>query len=133
MKTEWRFVLMAELIISLTPMLLYQYGVEGISEISGIINLFNPVGILSLIIFFIGIFVPFRRLKPGFILGLIGTAGIVISEIYTFMTWHIMTITGQISIQSSIMLARPSFYLGLFVSLAMVVAYIYTYRKITDI
>ena len=55
--------------------------------------------------------------------GLKGVIGIVISEIYKFFTWHVMTITGEISIQNSIQFAFPEFYIGLAVSLIMVVAY----------
>ena len=55
--------------------------------------------------------------------GLKGVIGIVISEIYKFFTWHVMTITGEISIQNSIQFAFPEFYIGFAVSLIMVVAY----------
>ena len=80
-------------LISLLPMLLNQYGgKKGVQEISGLINLLNPIGI-------------------------------VISEIYQFFTWHIMNITGKMSIHNSIEFAFPEFYIGLVISLIMIVYY----------
>ena len=74
-------------------MLLNQYGGQkGVQEISGLINLLNPIGI-------------------------------VISEIYQFFTWHIMNITGKMSIHNSIEFAFPEFYIGLVISLIMVLYY----------
>jgi cellobiose-specific phosphotransferase system component IIC len=49
--------------------------------------------------------------------------GIVLSEIYKFFTWHVLTITGEISLRSSIRLAFPEFYFGLIVSMIMVLIY----------
>lgn len=49
--------------------------------------------------------------------------GIVFSEIYNFFTWHIVTITGRMSLQNSINLAYPAFYIGLVVSLIMIIVY----------
>ena len=44
-------------VVSLSPMLLNQYGgMKGVQEISGIINLTNPIGLLSIVIFVIGLF-----------------------------------------------------------------------------
>lgn len=49
--------------------------------------------------------------------------GIVVSEIYKFLTWHTLTVTGEVSLQNSIRLAFPEFYIGLTISLVMVIAY----------
>ena len=92
-------------LVSLLPMLLNQYGgKKGVQEISGLINLLNPIGIIS-------------------VLGALGTIGIVISEIYQFFTWHIMNITGKMSIHNSIEFAFPEFYIGLVISLIMMLYY----------
>ena len=56
-------------------------------------------------------------------LGALGTIGIVVSEIYKFLTWHTLTVTGEVSLQNSIRLAFPEFYIGLTISLVMVIAY----------
>ena len=128
-----KIVLSTAFIISLLPMLMNQYGgLKGIQEISGMINLLNPIGIVSVVLFVAGVWIPFRMPIIRKCLGLFGTAGIVLSEIYKFLTWHVMTITGEISIQHSIDLAFPEFYMGLVVSLAMVIAYFVIDKRILD-
>lgn len=119
-----KIILTIAFAISLLPMLLNQYGsLKGVEEISGLINLFNPIGIISVILFIIGVWIPFKNKKVNKILGVLGGIGIVISEIYKFFTWHVLNITGKISIQNSIELAFPEFYIGLVISLIMIVAY----------
>ena len=45
-------------LISLLQMLLNQYGgMKGVQKISGLINLFNPIGIISVLLFIIGVWV----------------------------------------------------------------------------
>lgn len=110
--------------MSLLPMLLNQYGgCKRVQEISGIINLFNPIGILSAALFIIGVWLPFHNKNVHKILGAVDVIGMVVSEIYQFFTWHILTITGELSLQNSLRFAYPEFYIGLAVSLAIVTAY----------
>lgn len=112
-------------IASLLPMLLNQYGgSKGVQEITGLINLLNPIGILSVVSFLVGVWVPFKRQIVGKILGALGTIGIAVSEVYQFFTWHVMTITGEVSLRHSINLAFPEFYFGLAVSIVMIIAYV---------
>lgn len=48
--------------ISLLPMLLNQYGgMKGVQEITGLINLLNPIGLAAAATFFVGVWVPFRN------------------------------------------------------------------------
>ena len=119
-----KIILSIIFIFSLLPMFLNQYGcAKGLQEISGIGNLLNPIGIISFILYFIGIWLPLKNKKTNKILGGLGVIGIVISEIYKYLTWHIKTITGEMSIRNSINFAFPEFYIGLVISLIMVVAY----------
>lgn len=119
-----KIILTVAFIISLLPMLLNQYGgMKGIQEISGLINLYNPIGIISVLLFIIGVWLPFKNNKNNKISGGLGAIGIVISEIYKFFTWHIMNITGEMSIHKSIEFAFPEFYIGLVISLIMVFIY----------
>ncbi|MFR2788072.1 MAG: hypothetical protein ACLTBX_04715 [Clostridia bacterium] len=119
-----KIILTIAFFISLFPMLLNQYGgMKGVQEISGLINLLNPIGIISVLLFIIGVWVSFKNKKINKILGALGTIGIVVSEIYMFFTWHILTITGEMSIKNSINFAFPEFYIGLAISLIMIVAY----------
>ena len=125
-----KLILTAAFVISLAPMLLNQYGgMRGVQEISGLLNLSSPIGMVALIAFIVGVWVPFQNKKTGWTFGLIGTIGIVISEIYNYFTWHVLTITGEISLENSIMLAFPEFYLGLVVSVLMVVVYLLITKK----
>lgn len=119
-----KVILTIAFVISLLPMLLNQYGgMKGVQEISGLGNLFNPIGLVAVLLFIIGIWVSFKDVKINKILSILGVVGIVISEIYQFLTWHILTITGEMSLQNSINFAFPEFYIGLAISLIMVVAY----------
>lgn len=112
-------------LVSLLPMLLNQYGwMKGVQEISGLINLLNPIGIISMLVFFAGVWASFENEKINKILGILGTIGIVVSKIYEFFTWHIMNITGKMSIQNSIEFAFPEFYVGLLISLIMIFVYL---------
>ena len=129
-----KIILSVAFIISLLPMLLNQYGgLKGVQEITGLINLLNPIGIVSVVLFIVGVWVPMK--KPDFnkVMGILGTVGIVISEIYKFFTWHVMTITGKINLQHSMQLAFPEFYIGLVVSIIMIVVYIVVEKGIADI
>ena len=119
-----KVILTIAFVISLLPMLLNQYGgMKGVQEISGLCNLFNPIGLAAVLLFIIGVWVSFKDVKINKILSILGVVGIVISEIYQFLTWHILTITGEMSLQNSINFAFPEFYIGLAISLIMVVAY----------
>ena len=117
-------ILTISFVISLLPMLLNQYGgLKGVQEITGLINLLNPIGIVSVFLFVVGVWIPLKNKIISNVLGALGTIGIVISEIYKFFMWHVMNITGEISIQHSVRFAFPEFYIGLVVSFVMVVLY----------
>lgn len=119
-----KIILSIAFVLSLLPMLLNQYGgARGVQEISGLGNLFNPIGLVSVLLFIIGVWVSFKNVKVNKILSILGVVGIVISEIYQFLTWHILTITGEMSIQNSINFAFPEFYIGLAISLIMIDVY----------
>jgi len=130
-------ILSAAFLVSLLPMLLNQYGgMKGVQEITGMINLLSPnvfpIGIIAVVLFFVGVWAPFEKKSTGKVLGVLGVIGIVAAEIYTFFTWHVLTITGEVSMQHSLEFAFPEFYLGLAVSLLMVVAYFVIDRKIEN-
>lgn len=113
-------------IMSLMPMLLYQFGgMRGVQEISGLIILLSPITIVSIILFFLGTWFKFKNKKTNKILGGIGVVGIVISEIYEFFTWYTIGITKDINLYNSINLAFPEFYIGLLISIIMVFIYFF--------
>ena len=120
-------------IMSLMPMLLYQFGgMRGVQEISGLIILLSPITIISIILFFFGIWFKFKNKKINKILGGIGVAGIVISEIYEFFTWYTIGITKDINLYNSINLAFPEFYIGLLISIIMVFIYFFIDKIIKE-
>lgn len=113
-------------IMSLMPMLLYQFGgMRGVQEISGLIILLSPITIVSIILFFLGIWFNFKNKMTNKILGGIGVIGIVISEIYEFFTWYTIGITKDINLYNSINLTFPEFYIGLLISIIMVFIYFF--------
>lgn len=113
-------------IMSLMPMLLYQFGgMRGVQEISGLIILLSPITIVSIILFFLGIWFKFKNKKTNKILGGIGVVGIVISEIYEFFTWYTIGITKDINLYNSVNLAFPEFYIGLLISIIMAFIYFF--------
>jgi len=119
-----KIILTIAFILRLSPMLLNQYGgAKGIQEISGLCNLFNPIGIIAALLFIIGAWIPFKNIRVSKVLSILGLVGIVITEIYQFLTWHIQTITGNMSMQNSFNFAILEFYIGLTVSLIMIIAY----------
>ena len=119
--------------VSLLPMLLNQYGGRrGVQEITGLVNLLNPIGIIAVVLFVIGVWVPFKKEIVGKVLGALGVIGIVAAEVYKFFTWHVLTITGELSFRHSIRFAFPEFYIGLAVSMAMVITYFIVVCKCKD-
>ena len=120
-------------VISLLPMLLNQYGGrKDVQEITGLINLLNPIGFAAAVTYLVGIWAPFRKKNLNTLLGAVGCIGMVVSEVYKFFTWHALTITGKISLQHSIRFAFPEFYLGLCVSMAMVILYFVITLKVNE-
>ena len=132
-KQNKRIILTILFIMSLLPMLLNQYGgLKGVQEISGLINLFNPIGIISFILFMLGVWLPLKNDKTSKLLGGFGVIGIVLSEIYKFFTWHVPNITGEMSIHNSIEFAFVEFYVGLIISIFMVFIYFFIDKLIRE-
>ena len=64
-----KIILSIAFLISLLPMLFNQYGgLKGVQEITGLINLLNPIGIVSVILFVLGVW--FRRIRHDWDRGL---------------------------------------------------------------
>lgn len=57
-----KVILSVAFLISLLPMLMNQYGgLKGVQEITGLINLLNPIGIISVLLFAFGVWVPLKK------------------------------------------------------------------------
>lgn len=114
---------------SLIPMLFSQYGGRrGVQEIPGLVNLMNPIRILSVVVFLLGVWVPPGG-KWNWILGGVGVIGVIAAEIYEFLTWHIPNITGAFSLRMSFRLAYPMFFVGLAFSLLMAAGYFLEWKQ----
>ena len=126
-------ILSVSFLVSLLPMLLNQYGgTKGVQEITGLVNLINPIGLISVVTFFAGVFMRFEERNVNKIMCTAGTVGIVLSEVYKFFTWHVMNITGKVSLQNSIRFAFPEFYFGLAVSVMMIIVYFVIERNVRE-
>ena len=103
---------------------LSQYGGgRGMQELPGLIALGGLKGFFAILAALLGMarLLPSRRLNRAF--SLLGLLGIVCAEIYTFFTWHYMTITGEISLELSLRFIYPEFWIGLTASCIMVLIY----------
>lgn len=94
-------------------------GAIGVQEVYGLIMLDNPIALTCMILSFVGIWTNFGRNSE--IIGSIGMLGIIAMEIYEFMTWHILTISGRFDLGLSIDLSYPEFYYALF---SIIITYI---------
>lgn len=126
MSMKKKGILTAAFLCSLLPMLLSQYGgCRRVQEISGLVNLLSPIGLISAALFFLGVWIPARKRSALRTVGLVGCLGMVASELYQFLTWHIRNISGRFSLDTSFRFAYPEFYVGLAASLAMTGFYIW--------
>ena len=104
--------------------------VDGNQNIYGFILLQNPIALTCLLSCFIGIWMKYRY---SHILETIGWLGIIIMQIYEFLTWHIRTGGGSINLQLSCHLAYSYFYLAVMISIISYIIYkIYFYKISKD-
>lgn len=112
-------------VISLIPMIANQYGgIRGVREISGLNNLCNPIGIIAVILFLIGLWAPFKNATINKVLGIIGLVGVIAAEIFVFLTWPIPNYQDTVNLKYSFENAFPEFYLGLTTSALMLITYV---------
>jgi len=125
-----KIMLSALFLLSLLPMLANQYGgARGVQEISGIINLTNPIGMIATLLFFVGVWYPFKQQKYSTFMGGIGLIGMVLSELLNFFTWYIPNYRLTIDFHHSLQNVFIEFYIGLFVSILAVILYFFLTKK----
>ena len=123
-----KIIMSVALSLSLLTMLLPWFGgMKGVEEVYGVILLDNPVALTCILLAFVGIWTNFGYNSE--IIGSIGMIGIIVMEIYEFMTWHILTISGQFDLNLSIALCYPEFYLALVCIVVTYIIYKYTNKK----
>lgn len=117
-------------ILSLIPMLFSQYGtIKGVQEASGILNLTNPIAIIAIILYFIGVWVNFKNEKINKYLSYAGMVGIILSELKNFLTWNYPNPSYYYGIKNCFKMVFPMFYVGLITSIFLIVIFRYIDRK----
>ncbi len=81
---------------------------RGVQEIQGTMIFYNPITFLFLIILAVS-FIQ-KRKKVYDIMSSVGFLGILVVEIWCFLTWYILTITGEFNLYYSFEWAYPEFY-----------------------
>lgn len=104
----------------LTMMLPWFGGAKGVQEVYGVILLNNPIAFTCMILVFVGIW---NSTRTGEVLGTIGMIGIIVMEVYEFLTWHILTITGRFSLSVSLNMCYPEFYFAVICMMVTFVLY----------
>ena len=108
-------------ILSLIPMCFSQYGsAKGVEEVSGIINLTNPLGIVAVILYFAGILINFKKEKINKCLPYIGMVGIILSELINLLTWGYPSTSYLDGIKNCFSRVFPMFYVGLIISVILI-------------
>lgn len=99
-------------IMSLSTMAMTWFGGQrGVQEISGFIMMNNPIAVTCIILTFIGIWAEWGY--TSYMLSWIGLTGLIAMEIYEFLTWHILTISGTFNLSISFDLCYPEFFIAL--------------------
>ncbi len=94
--------------------------IDGNKNIYGFIMLENPIALTCLILCFIGIWIKHQYSQ---IFEMIGWIGMIMMQIYEFLTWHIRISGGSIDVHLSCQLAYSYFYLAVFISMISCVIY----------
>ena len=111
-------------IFSLIPMCFSQYGaLKGVQEVSGLINLTNPIGFISVILYAIGIWVNFKNKNINKYFPYIGMIGIILSELNNFLTWNYPNTSYLEGIKNCFYMVFPMFYVGLIISILLIPVY----------
>ena len=111
-------------ILSLIPMFFSQYGsAKGVEEVSGIINLINPLGIIAVILYFAGIWINFKKEKINKCLPYIGMVVIILSELINLLTLGYPSTSYLDGIRNCFSRVFPMFYVGLIISVILIFVY----------
>lgn len=106
------------LVLSLSTMLWPWFGNRKGLYIYGSVLLENPISLTCIILSFIGIWIDNDYSE---MFEKIGLLGIIAMQIYEFMTWHILTISGRFDLILSFDLCYPEFYYAVF---SVIITYI---------
>lgn len=111
-------------VLSLIPMCFSQYGgAKGVEEVSGIINLTNPIGFTAIILYFVGVWANFKNENINKYFAYFGMIGIILSELNNLLTWGYPNTSYLDGIKNCFNMVFPMFYVGLIISIILIVAY----------
>ncbi|MEG0409439.1 MAG: hypothetical protein RR538_00600, partial [Erysipelotrichaceae bacterium] len=100
---------------------------------NGLMILFEPLCILSIIIFFVSLWHDFKHQKLNYGLEIIALLGVIVSEIKCFLFSYYRGPITELELSYCISMAYPSFYLGLTISILMLAIYLVVVYKKTKI
>ncbi len=115
------------LVILISTLFSWFGGARGIQEIKGIMVLVNPLMLIFIILIVSSIFNSNTKVMN--ILAVVGFGGIVCVEIYYFLTWYILTITGKFSLIDSFNWAYPEFYIAFIITLIAFIVSMFNFFK----
>ena len=115
------------LIILISTLFSWFGAARGVQEIKGIMVLANPLMLIFIILIVSSLFNS--NIKTINILASVGFGGIVCVEIYHFLTWYILTITGKFSLSTSFDWTYPELYVALIIALSAFVFSVFNLFK----
>ncbi len=120
-------------ILSLLPMCFSQYGgMKGVQEVSGIINLTNPIGFIAIILYFFGVWANFNNINIKKYFPYFGMVGIILSELNNLLTWNYPNTSYLEGMKNCFNMVFPMFYVGLVISITMIIIYKIVDKRIID-
>ncbi|MFR7544636.1 MAG: hypothetical protein ACLUWN_01630 [Clostridia bacterium] len=123
-----KLILSMVFIICLIPMLFYQYiALKEVQEISIFTKLFNPLSTASVILFFIGTWLPFKNKSISKTLETSGVLIILLAEIYTYST-HYPQIYEDVKNSTN---SFFNFYFVFLISALLILLYLFIYKKLS--
>lgn len=123
-----KLILSIIFIISLIPMLFPQYG-GGAVRVSGIINLISPIGMVSVVLFWVGVWFKFKNADISRYLPYFGMVGIILSELNNLMTWNYPNKSFLEGISHCFENVFPMFYVGVIISIIIIFIYFFVEKK----
>lgn len=116
-------------LLSLSTMFMNWFGdTQSDIVVSGLILLNNPIAVTCILITLVGIWLRFG--ENTYKLTYIGMIGIIVMEIYEFLTWHIFIISGAFDFHLSIALCYPEFYIAVICMLLTFFIFRYYFQEI---
>ncbi len=106
------------------------FGFIGINEMRGTIVLFNPITLLCILLFTIGVWYPFKETKLNAWMSLLSIIGITGLEIRGLISWHFKSGLEIVDILLNLTGSHLAFHVGLTISILLIFMVTLLNRKI---